>query len=249
MPAIKIATPGCERMRLVPLLKTVAGFLGCVLALLVAPAAQAAPSMGEIALSTAPAAPSSVSAIRMFSNADEISWNDASKNESFFTVEYRTASGNIWKQFWKVSSAATATTGKRYTAKFSNLPTGKYLCYRVAAVNGAGKTYSPEKCAGFRPSTPKNLRLAFINWVDAGVTFERSEWELGYRLYYQINGAGQWHVKASGAPRNASKDTSIFVHTGTTNTKYCFYVTAINDFGSSSPSNMVCGNTGPYQEP
>ncbi|WP_157769060.1 fibronectin type III domain-containing protein [Pseudarthrobacter sulfonivorans] len=249
MPAMRMSNQDCERKRSGTLYKSAGVVLGCILALLAAPTAgHAMPSIGETVMQTGPVAPANVSAKRIFSNADEIAWTDASTNESFFTVEYRTASGRIWTQFSKVFSTSIATTGKRYTANFRNLPTGKYLCYRVAAVNGAGKTYSPERCAGFRPSIPKNLRLS-INWVEAGVTFERSEWELRYRLYYQVNGAGQWFVKAFDAPTHAFKDASIFVGTGTLNTNYCFYVTAINDFGSSSPSNTVCGNTGPYVEP
>lgn len=244
-----MSKPACKRRRLGPLYRTTGGVLGCILALLAAPAAQAMPSIGETAMSDVPAAPASVSAKRNFSNADEISWTDASTNESSFTVEYQTASGRIWTQFSKVDSTSIQLTGKRYTVNYRGLPTGKYLCYRVAAVNQSGRTYSPEKCAGFRPSIPKNLRLVFINQVDAGLTFERSEWELRYRLYYQINGAGQWFVRAYGPPPNALKDASIFVDTGSSNTNYCFYVTAINDFGSSSPSNTVCGNTGPYREP
>lgn len=218
--------------------------LGCILASLAAPTAgHAMPSTGETAMQTGPTAPASVSAKRIFSNADEISWTDASTNEFKFTVEYRTASGRIWTQFATVLSTSAATTGKRYTVSLRNLPTGKYLCYRIAAINGFGKTYSPETCAGFKPSTPKNLRLTAMNSYEAGVTFERSEWELKYRLYYQVNGAGQWFEKASDAPTHALKDHSIFVATGKENTNYCFYVTAINDFGSSS-SNTVCGNSG-----
>ncbi|MCP8999097.1 fibronectin type III domain-containing protein [Pseudarthrobacter sp. RMG13] len=249
MTAIRMSKQNFEKKRSGTFHKTAGVVLGCILGLLATPAAgHATPSIGESAMQTGPAAPASLSANRIFSNADEISWADASTNESFFTVEYRTASGRIWTQFSKVYSTSVGTTGKRYTVNYRGLPTGKYLCYRVAAVNEAGKTYSPERCAGFRPSVPKNLRLS-INWVEAGVTFERSEWELRYRLYYQVNGAGQWFVKVANAPTYASTDASIFVDTGKTDTNYCFYVIASNDFGSSSPSNTVCGNTGPYVEP
>lgn len=224
--------------------------MACILALLAAPAGHAMPSIGASALQTRPAAPASVSAKRIFSNADEISWTDASTNEFSFVVEYRPASGTVWTHFSRVLSTSVATTGKRYTVNFNGLPTGKYLCYRIAAVNAAGKTYSPASCAGFRPSTPKNLRLS-INYLGAGLRFERSEsWELRYRVSYQLNGTGQWLKKEFGAPTDSFREAFYYINWDmpTFDMNYCFYVTAINDLGESSPSNTVCGNTGFYYE-
>lgn len=214
--------------------------LGSVLALL--------PIYPATAAST-PTAPVSVIAQRTYTDVDEISWSDASTNESFFTVDYRPAGGSTWSQLRTVSSTSTIAMGKRYATSLHGLPTQYHFCYRVAAVNGAGKTYSPQVCAGYRPSNPKNLRLS-LNWYSALLTFERSAYsESKYRLYYQVNGAGQWFAKVYDAPTYTSTDIRIEWYGTLPNTNYCFYVVAFNDLGNSSPTNTVCGNTGPFYEP
>jgi hypothetical protein len=220
----------------------------CLLSLLVVSPAGAMSLTDSTAVQAQVAAPKYVTAKRVFTNADDISWTDASVNETHFIVEYRGASVTTWKQITKVASTSSRAVGKRYRVSFNGLPEKKYLCYRVAAINAASKSYSSQRCAGYRPSTPKSVEISELNPYWVTLKFERSDWELKYRMYYQAD-HGEWHARIYDAPKNSSKIAYIQLkdQTGTImrpHTDYCFYVMAFNDLGTSEPSHTVCGNSG-----
>lgn len=197
---------------------------------------------------TAP--PATFTATRVFSDANELVWTDASTNEKYFEVETKDGFDKPFVKTWTTFDPAAPPTGKRYSHLIKGLPGGRVFCYRVSAVNDGGRQTTGEKCAApALPATPTNLTIDYVQDTWVNVSYENSPtWEWSYKLYSREAGSAQWVMKSE---RSAHRQTSgpqvgkLHSYAGslTPERYYCFRVTASNSKGESGPSHEACVTT------
>jgi hypothetical protein len=183
---------------------------------------------------SAPAAPSNLSASAASSSAINLSWTDSSSNEDGFQVERLV--GGTWTQVGVVGANVTSwqDTGLVADTTYS---------YRVRAYNAAGESaYSNTASAttsspASAPSAPTNLDASAKNkgrtrvnltWTDTSTN------ETGFYLDRSADGGATW-VRIADLAANATAYTDDSVSSGS----YQYRVSAYNTAGSSAYSNVV----------
>lgn len=172
-----------------------------------------------------PAAPSGLAAQASSHHQVQLTWTDASDNETSFRIERKPDGGS----YQTVST--TAANATEFTD--SGLAESSRYTYRVVAVNVQGASSpSAEVSVTTRPQSPGNLtatagnRRVDLTWLD------RSAGETGFRVERHA-GNGSFvaiHTAAAGATSYA--DTTLAA--GRT---YTYRVFALSTSGDSVPSN------------
>jgi hypothetical protein len=90
-------------------------------------------NLGAITMlvAVAPAAPSSLTALKFSSSRIDLAWTDSDTLETGFTIERKTGAGGSWAQIATVAANSTSYSNTGLTA-------GTQYYYRVKATNGAG---------------------------------------------------------------------------------------------------------------
>lgn len=201
------------------------------------------------AMAAAPpdAAPDAFTAIRSWSNAVDLAWIDTSTNETSFEIDVQKGPRDYWHRLQTLSMPAVpaSETGRKWYAQHGSLPTDTFSCYRVSAVNSAGKRTSPVRCAvPARPSAPASLQLNVLSNYRAHFAVTRSHtWEWGYRIYARRAGNAPWILRTEAFPYTFSELVYTYSAPLTPQRYYCFRATAFNPHGESGPTPEVCATT------
>ncbi|HYO11048.1 MAG TPA: fibronectin type III domain-containing protein [Tepidisphaeraceae bacterium] len=187
----------------------------------------------------APSAPTGLGATAAGHARVDLSWGDASGNETGFRIERSTGGG----AFVEVATVAAGVTAYADTAV---TPSTAYA-YRVRAYNDGGNSgYSNTASATTAaappgsPSAPSALGATAsgpnridLSWIDTVSN------EQGFNVYRSTNGGTTWSAIGT-APANASgyADTTVAAVT-----QYWYRVRAFNDVGESMDSSTATATT------
>ena len=168
----------------------------------------------------------------------KLAWADNSSNETGFLIERRVGSGN-WTVFTTVAAGATGYTDVSVT-------TGSQYSYAVAAVNGTNSSATTNVTTAVVPSTvtapaaPSNLALTVQSASSMGLTWsDNSNNETGFVIERQAWGSGSWVTLTTvGAGVTSYADRTV-----AESTQYSYRVSATNNLGKSSASNVATATT------
>ncbi len=187
---------------------------------------------------TAPSAPSSLSATALSQSSIALTWQDNSDNETGFKIERKTGNGGTYSQINTASAISGIGSSGYY--EDTSLTEGTSYCYKIRAYNLAGdSSYSSESCAttdaaGSAPSAPTGIS-ATAGDGQATISWNAVSGATSYNIY--------WSTTSGVSKTNGTKisnATSPYVHTGRTNgTTYYYVVTAVNGYGESGESSQV----------
>ena len=177
-----------------------------------------------------PQAPTSLLAQATSSNQIQLTWNDASSNETGFQVDRSITSG---------IGFSTIASLNANTSSYSDVgltPTTQYF-YRVRAINAIGNSdYTPEANAitlAVPPAAPTDLTVIAsgqqlaVNWTDA------SDNETGFQLERSLTSESGFTLLST-----LAADSTSYVDDGLDGeTQYFYRVRAINSGGGSGYSN------------
>ncbi|TNB74186.1 fibronectin type III domain-containing protein [Arthrobacter sp. BB-1] len=192
---------------------------------------------------TAP--PTNFTATRIFTDANELTWTDASTNEKYFEIETKDGFNKPWVKTWTTFDPAAPPTGKRYSQMIKGLPENRVFCYRVSAVNDAGRQTTGEKCAApALPAKPFNMTIDRI-W-DSSIEFKfetASSWTWSYKVYTKRAGDAPWVLNREVPAQIYDGRMFTYARDLLPERYYCVRVAASNSKGESEPSNEACGTT------
>ncbi len=184
------------------------------------------PTAEASALTSAPAAPTTLTAIAASSTQVNLTWVDASTSETGFQIERSLTSGS---GFSLVSTAAANATS------FSNtgLTANTVYFYRVRAINGSITSgYAPQATASTSaPLPPTTLSASAFSSTQINLTWvDASNNETGFQVERSTtSGSGYTLVSTTAANATSFSNTGL-----TANTSYFYRVRAINAVGSSN---------------
>ena len=185
-----------------------------------------------------PPAPTAVTALAVSSSRINLSWQDASSNETGFEIE-RSITPNS-------GFASIATVGANSTsfADEGLLPLSQYY-YRIRAIHALGSSdYSLEVNAStlaVPPTAPTSLDASvngqqiILNWIDG------SNQETGFHVERSFS-AGFGFALVTTVPANTTTFTDVGLNG---DTQYFYRIAAVNSGGSSAYSNEVSAITSP----
>ncbi|MBN1673998.1 MAG: lamin tail domain-containing protein [Kiritimatiellae bacterium] len=184
-----------------------------------------------------PAAPTGLGASAASSSRINLSWTDASNNETGFKIDRRQSGSEVWTRI--------ATTGANVsTYSDTGLAAGTTYYYRVKAYNGDGNSpYSNDAAATTQqgpPAAPSGLTATAASasriellWTDASGN------ETGFKIERSPTGSSSWQQIAT-----AGADASTYTDSGLTpGTAYYYRVRATNGIGDSGYSNIDAATT------
>ncbi|MBN1919602.1 MAG: fibronectin type III domain-containing protein [Anaerolineae bacterium] len=187
-----------------------------------------------------PAAPTSLSATAASTTQINLTWVDASNNESGFKIE-RSANGTSgWAQIGTVGANVT-------TYNSTGLTCGTPYYYRVRSYNTAGNSaYSntanatTSACPPAIPAAPTNLSATAASAMQINLTWtDASNNETGFKIERSANGANGWvEIATVGANVTVYSNTEL-----TCGTPYYYRVRSYNTAGNSAYSNMANATT------
>jgi uncharacterized delta-60 repeat protein len=105
----------------------------------------------------APAAPSNLIATLNGSNVD-LSWSDASDNETGFTIQRKTGAAGTWGQLDQVGAGVTSYSDTTVVA-------GNTYFYRVYAYNAGGNSANSNEASAAYPSPVVTTYLSDLTWT------------------------------------------------------------------------------------
>jgi hypothetical protein len=190
---------------------------------------------------TPPPAPGGLTATAVSSSQIDLSWTDASTNETGFEIDRATSATGPWTQI--------ATVGPNVTTySDTGLAASTTYSYRVRATNAAGDsansnvasatTQDPPNVA---PAAPSELTATAVSsgqidlsWTDASTN------ETGFEIDRATSATGPWTQIATVGP-----NVTTYSNTGlAASTTYSYRVRATNSAGDS-PNSNVAGATTP----
>jgi hypothetical protein len=191
---------------------------------------------------TAPAAPASLTATAASATQVNLSWADASGNETGFKIERRTGSGGTWVQVGTVAANVT-------TYGSTGLSASTTYQFRVRAYNGAGNSaYSNTASATTSanpgptptaPSAPSGAAAAAASSTRVNVSWaDGSNNETGFKIERRLAGGSWAQVGTVGAGVTTYADTALLASTA-----YEYRVRATNAAGDSAYSNVAAATT------
>jgi titin len=197
-----------------------------------------------------PSAPTGLSATSASATSINLSWNAPSNNGgspiAAYKIEVRSGTGT----YHTLASTQNATTKYSHT----NLSTGITYFYRVYAINSAGlsvasdeASVTPQATSASPPQTanppgaPVGLSVELVSSTQANLSWSPpSGSAASYKIEYKI-GSDPYRTLVS-----KTTDTT-YSHTGLLANTYSYRVYALNDAGTSSPSNEVSIDNRPQQ--
>ena len=187
--------------------------------------AQTPASCATTAALGAPRTPTYVSATPGSSTRIDVSWQDASSDETLFRVERSLDGGSSWE------TAGTQT--HNWVPLYDGFRTPEQrVCYRVFAVKEELQSApSPTDCAT-PPAVPANVTGTFVSGSVDLAWEDNSSAESGFRIMRRV--AGGWEVTTIATlPANATtyRDTPPSGPTG-----YAYRVQALSDGGAGTAS-------------
>jgi len=186
---------------------------------------------------TAPTAPSSLVASVVSANQIDLSWVDASQNETGFEIDRATNAAGPWSQI--AAPAAGVTT---YTDNGLNAATTYY--YRVRAANAAGDSPNSNTAnattAATAPGAPSDLAASVVSASQINLAWaDNSNNETGFEVDRAASASGPWTMVATRAAGTTSF-SDIGLNAATT---YYYRVRATNGSGDSPNSNTANATT------
>jgi hypothetical protein len=188
------------------------------------------------ASTSAPAAPSGLTATATSSTLIQLAWSDNSGNESGFRIERAVNGGGF------ATLASTAAGATSYSN--SGLTGGTAYTYRVRAFNAAGES-DPTVDAGATtpapqpPAAPQSLTATAVSSTQINLAWaDQSGNETGFKVERSTDGVSFTQVATTGANVAAYGATGLAA--GTT---YHFRVRAYNGDGNSAYTNSAVAAT------
>jgi fibronectin type 3 domain-containing protein len=183
-----------------------------------------------------PAAPTSLSAPSSSLNSINLTWNDASTNETGFRIERSLSSGTGYSLVTTTAANATSFTD-------TGLSSGTKYYYRVNAINAGGQSdYSNEVNATTLsiPTVPNNLIATSTSATSINLTWtDASTNETGFQVERSTT-SGTGFTLISTTSANAAS----FIDNGRQpSTTYYYRVRAVNASGNSAYTSEVSATT------
>jgi len=186
---------------------------------------------------TRPAAPSNLHATTISSSQINLTWADASSNETGFKVERATSSLGPW--------ALIATTAANATSYHSTgLAPFTVYYYRVRAASASGDSAASNiviaKTLPIPPAAPSGLTATVISPSQINLAWaDNSSNETGFKVERAFSTAGPWNLIAT-----TTANITSYHNTGLTpSTIYFYRVRATNQGGDSANSNLISART------
>jgi len=188
-----------------------------------------------ITLPNPPTAPTSPAVVVVSSTSLQVTWVDASNNETSFTIE-RSLDGSVFTAAGTVSANVTSFTNSGLT------PMTLYY-FRVAATNAGGSSFSGTVTGTtppVPPAAPANLTATAVSSSSIQLGWSDTSTETGFRIERAAGGGAFAEIGTAGA------NVLTFTDSGrAANTLYVYRVKAFNGGGDSVPSNTAEGLTLP----
>jgi len=152
------------------------------------------------------------------------------------------ADATSYNLYYATGSTVTTTTGSKITGVSSPrivapLVNGTQYAFIVTAVNGSGES-APSALVTATPGLPSPVISSLvIGSNQAIVSWSAVSGATSYNLYYAIGNSvtTATGLKLTGVPSGVVVGSLL-----TATTQYAFIVTAVNSFGESAPSGIVC---------
>ncbi|HYO09422.1 MAG TPA: NPCBM/NEW2 domain-containing protein [Tepidisphaeraceae bacterium] len=189
------------------------------------------------AAAPAPAAPTGLAAQAISPTRVDLTWTDASSDETGFKVERSTDGVN----FTTVTTTAAGATGYSDT---SAVP-GTAYTYRVRATGAGGDSAASNTAtattAQVPPAAPTNLAATAASSTQIDLTWaDNASNETGFIIERSLDGATGWTQIATPAQNATSYSNSLGLSGGT---QYFYRVRATNVAGASADSNVASATT------
>ncbi|MDR1964248.1 MAG: S8 family serine peptidase [Planctomycetaceae bacterium] len=182
-----------------------------------------------------PDAPANLSILTVTNDTVTLQWQDNSRNENEFELQYSTDDGNIWTSYSNKPVANTTQVSVSITA-------GMVHQFRIRAVNEIGNsdwsntvTMPTEKPV--KPTTPTGLKAAVSDSQQMIVSWKTVANATAYRLERSLSPNGGWSEIYSGSDASFT-DTGL-----NSSTKYYYRVYALNYYVLSGASSVVSETT------
>lgn len=186
---------------------------------------------------TAPLAPTGLTATAISASQINLSWTDASNNETGFVVERSTASGSGF--------ASVATLGANVTSySDAGLTNGAKYYYRVKAVNSVGSSaYTAEAGAttSANAADPTALSASILSTSAIVLSWtDNSTNETGFQVERSLSPTTGFSLVGS-----VAANVTSYISTGlAAGTQYFYRVRATNSGGTSAYSAISSATTG-----
>ncbi len=191
-------------------------------------------------LPTAPAAPTSLVASALSGTLQiNLTWTDASNNETGFVIERSPDGSSNWEQI--ATPAANATSH----SDTLNLSAGTQYFYRVRATNNVGPSSDSNianATTATAPSAPSNLvATAAPNALTINLTWtDNASNETGFIVERSLDGVNGWQQIATPAANATSYSNTTGLSAAT---QYFYRVRAVNAIGASANSDASNATT------
>lgn len=187
---------------------------------------------------TLPSAPTSLKATTVSTTQINLSWTDASNNESGFRIRRRSTTTGSWTVIASVGQNVTSYQNAGLTA-------GRTYYYVVTAYNSSGESVLSNQVSATTtnttiPKAPTNLAAVAASPLQVNLTWaDNSTNETGFRVSRRIGTTGSWTVIGLVAANTTSVQNTGLAE-GTT---YGYRLVAFNSAGESDSSNEVVVTT------
>jgi transcriptional regulator CtsR len=185
----------------------------------------------------APSAPSGLTAIASSSTQINLSWTDASNNETGFKIERKTGLGGTYSQVTTVGPNVSSYADSGLTSRVT-------YYYRLRAYNSIGNSdYSNEANAttfDTTPSAPSGLGAEAISSSQINLSWQdNSDNETGFKIERKTGLGGAYSQIAT-----VAAGVTTYANTGlVSNTTYFYRIHAYNAIGNSNYSNEANATT------
>ena len=188
---------------------------------------------------TSPSAPTGLVATAVSLSEVDLSWADNSDNETGFEVEWSSNGGATFALL-----TVAPVNSEEYT--HVGLTPNTQYCYRVRAINAAGKSgYTAVQCATTQsnvtlPSAPIGLRAEAISFSEVDLSWaDTSGNETGFEIERSSDAGINFEIVAAVSANSAGYVDKNLEAT----TEYCYRVRAVNAAGVSDYTNVQCATT------